>query len=412
MKILIVLGNISPSDDANTNIARLIAQEMKGQGHAVAMLGTSFQVAAQEEMVDGIQYYRILRLESNRQKEISLEWQSKHSRKEQILFVIKHPLFFSKLLFRYIKNRFYDSTERKYIKALRRVAKIEKPHRVVVITSPFYVATAVEKALKNIELIWYQLDPNQSNATEAYKGKKDLLSKEISLYNRVKFAVVPRLIYEENKQNALSKFLPKMRAADFPNVRKMELTDTQDNITFDTQKINVVFVGTFYEDIRSPLPFFDIIEQSKDPRLMFHVVGGGCLDLLNKQAENFKDKFIYHGYRSLATSVNAMLSADILVNVDNLAKNMLPSKLNDYISACRPIINLHPYPDSESIKYLNRHPVCLHVCTQEGLKSATVNEIEIFCIKNASTCLSFEDVIEKYATSTPAYVTKMLLSEI
>ena len=412
MKVLIALGNISPSDDANTNIAKLISQEMKLQGHTVAMLGTSFQTAPKEEMIDGIRYYRILRLESEREKTISSAWKSKRSRKEQVLFFIKHPLFFAKLMFRFIRNKFYDSTERKYVKAIRRVAKKESPDRVVVITSPFYVATAAKKALKNVELVWYQLDPNQSNKTKAYKGKKDLLSKEIGLYNRVRFAVIPRLVYEENKQNALSAFLPKMRAADFPNVRKMEHVDTKDNVIFDPRKVNVVFVGTFYEDIRSPLPFFNIIEKSKDPKLMFHVVGGGCLDLLYEQEKNFKDKFIYHGYRSLATSVNAMLGADILVNVDNLAKNMLPSKLNDYISTCRPIINLHPYPDSESVKYLDRYSACLHVCTQGEIEMATVNKIETFCIQNAGREMAFEKVKEKYATSTPEYVTKMLLSEI
>ena len=412
MRVLIVLGNISPSDDANTNIAKLISQEMQAQGHTVAMIGTSFQAAPKEEMINGIRYYRILRLESEREKTILLAWKSKCSRKEQILFFIKHPLFFTKLLFRFIRNKFYDFTERKYIKAIRQVAKKEEPNRVIVITSPFYVATAAEKALKDVELVWYQLDPNQSNTTKAYKGKKDLLSKEISLYNRVRFAVIPRLVYEENKQNVLSKFLPKMRAANFPNVRKMEITDTQDNITFDAKKINVVFVGTFYEDIRSPLPFFNIIEKSTHPRLMFHVVGGGCLDLQHKQAERFKDKFIYHGYRSLATSINVMLSADILVNVDNLAKNMLPSKLNDYISACRPIINLHPYPDSESVRYLDGYPACFHICTQGEVETAIVNEIESFCIKNAGSSWAFEEVKEKYATSTPAYVTKILLSEI
>ncbi len=61
MNILIVLGNISPSDDANTNIAKLIATELRNKGHSVSMLGTTFLPCKEKETIEGIEYHRIIK---------------------------------------------------------------------------------------------------------------------------------------------------------------------------------------------------------------------------------------------------------------------------------------------------------------------------------------------------------------
>ena len=64
MKILITLGSISPCDDANTNIAKLIAKELQQMGNEVALFGTSFVNAPVKEDIDGIVYYRKLSVQS------------------------------------------------------------------------------------------------------------------------------------------------------------------------------------------------------------------------------------------------------------------------------------------------------------------------------------------------------------
>ena len=412
MNVLIVLGNISPSDDANTNIANLIAKEVKERGHSVSMLGTAFQKCEKREIKNGIEYNRILRLKSEREKAISARWNAINEKKEKLAFCFKHPLYFCKLIARYLRNRISNPVEDKYTSALKKIVKNQKIDRAIVITSPFYVAKAAMRALKDVDLIWYQLDPNQSNTTAAYKNRKNLLEEEIELYKRVKFAVIPKLVYEENAKGELSEYLPKMKMANFPNLRSVTETETEDDVLFEKDKINVVFVGVFYEDIRSPEHFFNIAQGVKDGRFVFHVIGGGCVELLKEYSKVLGDKFIYHGYRSHATSVNAMLRADVLVNVDNLAKNMLPSKLNDYLSSCRPMLNLHPYSDSESVSYLSKYPLCLNVYTGEGMNEAQVAEIEQFCLASAGKKESFASVSEHYRASTPQYVTDLLLMEV
>lgn len=412
MNVLIILGSISPNDDANTNIAKLIAEQMKIGGHSVCMLGTAFQACPTEEWIDGVKYYRILRLESPQEKRLALEWKGANSKKEKINFVFKHPVYFAKLVFRHLQAKVWDTAELQYIREIKNITQKEKLDRIIVITSPFYVARAAAKAVRDIELVWYQLDPNYSNTTLAYKDIKNLLEEEKALYERVKFAVIPKLVYEENQQGQLATYISKMKAADFPNVRQLKRYSPTDEVVFDSEKINIVFVGTFYEDIRSPESLFELVKRIKDERFVFHVIGGGCVEQLEECAKKQKGKFIYHGYRSLEASINAMQNASVLVNVDNTAKNMLPSKINDYISACRPIVNLYPHQDSDSVKYLNGYGLCLNVYTGEGITDEKIEQIEYFCLDNYAKSEDFDSIQTNYKTSTPDFVTKLLLSEM
>ncbi len=409
MNVLISLGNITPSDDANTNIAKLIAAQIK-EGNNVCMLGTAFQQASEKEVVDGVTYYRILRIEKEKHKKLWQEWSSLGNKSQKIRFILKHPLYFAGLCFRHMRAKFTDVSEKAYIKKLKEIEKAERIDRVIVITSPFYIVTAVQKAIKNAEVVWYQLDPNQSNITTIYKGKTDLLEKEKSVYEFVKYAVIPRLVYEENMQNELSVYKEKMLPAEFPNVRKLSVVSVDDDVCFDETKINLVFVGVFYEDIRNPVSLFEIISKTKNEDIVLNIVGGGCEEIVEEWAAKFPNKIIRHGYRSLEAALNAMQRADILVNVDNTAKNMLPSKVNDYISTGKPIVNLHPFEDNKTIEYFGKYQLH-HNLYMGNICEKSIKAFEDFCIENKGKNVDIEEIIENYKESTAEYVSALLLKE-
>ncbi len=409
MNVLIALGSITPNDDANTNIAKLIASEMK-KGNNVALLGTAFQKAPEKEVIDGVTYHRILRLEKEKNKKLWQVWSSLSGKGERIKFIAKHPFYFFKITFNHIRARFTDVREDAYIKKLKELEKTEKIDRVIVITSPFYIATAAQKAIKNAEVVWHQLDPNQSNITAIYKGKTDLLEKEKSLYEFVKYAVVPRLVYEENMQNELSVYKDKMIPAEFPNVRRLSSSAVSDDVSFDENKINLVFVGVFYEDIRNPVPLFEIVSKTKNENIVLNIVGGGCEEIVEEWASEYPNKIIRHGYHSLEAALNAMQNADILINVDNTAKNMLPSKVNDYISTGKPIVNFHPFEDSKTVEYFEKYPLHHNVYMQ-NVSAQEVELFERFCVENKGKSIEFNEIISNYKESTPEYVSAMLLRD-
>lgn len=407
MNVLIALGSITPNDDANTNIVKLIASQIK-QNNKVFLLGTAFCECPKKEIIDGVAYYRILRLESAKSKALWQEWSALSGKSAKIKFITKHPCYFLRMLYRHVRSRFVDVRETEYIKKIKEIEKAEKIDRVIAVTSPFYVASAAQKAVSTAELVWYQLDPNQSNITAIYKNKTNLLQIEKELYESVKYAVVPRLVYEENMQNELSVYKEKMLPAEFPNVRKLSIVKADDDVCFDKSKINLVFVGVFYEDIRNPVPLFELITKTQNENIVLNIVGGGCEELVEEWAAKYPNKIIRHGYRSLEAAINAMQNADILVNVDNTAKNMLPSKVNDYISTGKPIVNLHPFEDSKTVEYFSKYPLHQNIF-MGNVTEQSAKDLERFCESNKGESVAFEKIIENYKESTPEFVSVLLM---
>ncbi len=88
--------------------------------------------------------------------------------------MIMHPLSFEIMLFKHIRATLFDPREKSYRRQIKTILNKTNVDRIIAITSPFYVVTAALKAAKcyHTEVVWYQLDPNQSNVTIAYKKRK------------------------------------------------------------------------------------------------------------------------------------------------------------------------------------------------------------------------------------------------
>lgn len=410
MNVLIVLGSITPNDDANTNIAKIIAAEMRREGHSVELLGMCFQRCVKEEIIDGIRYYRIVMPKEKKKMEIEKKYATAKNSASLFAFFVKHPLYSIEIIKKHFQAKFYDEKKALYVKELRRIIMSKRFDRIIAITSPFYVLEAVLSANTGVDIVWYQLDPNQSNITKAYLGKTDLLTREIAVYQQVKFAVVPRLVFAENQENALSQYINKMIPVEFPNVRPLVMKPVEDDISMNKKLINLLFCGTFYEDIRDPEPLLELVSSFKDNTIVLHIMGGGCLDKIEMWC-NKTNRIVYHGYHSLQAAINAMQQADVLVNIDNSAMNMFPSKINDYISACKPILNLYPDAASNCVEYLKEYPVQTGACISDLREEQIRKGIEAFCITSKGAKISFEDIFARYSFSTPEYVAKQLLKE-
>ena len=57
-----------------------------------------------------------------------------------------------------------------------------------------------------------------------------------------------------------------------------------------------------------------------------------------------------------------MLNSDILVNIGNATKYQLPSKLVEYVSTGKPILNITSILDDSSDAFLSSYPMAKTVC--------------------------------------------------
>lgn len=129
-----------------------------------------------------------------------------------------------------------------------------------------------------------------------------------------------------------------------------------------SSKIRMVFIGTLYRNIRNPNNLLALFSQLLLSRLgsslelhFFGVVGdcGSCFEPYNHLLGT---KIFIHGLVGQNIAFQAMKEAQVLVNIGNNTSYQLPSKIIEYASTGKPIINLTRSSVDSSAKLLADYP--------------------------------------------------------
>jgi len=129
----------------------------------------------------------------------------------------------------------------------------------------------------------------------------------------------------------------------------------------------LVFVGTLYRNLRSPLALLGLFEQLVTARpdwpLELHFVGNtnDCLDLFKPYSHWLGSRLILHGVVSRERARALMEEARVLVNLGNYSSTQLPSKVIEYVALAKPILNLVTISDDSSVPILESYPAALSV---------------------------------------------------
>jgi hypothetical protein len=117
---------------------------------------------------------------------------------------------------------------------------------------------------------------------------------------------------------------------------------------FEKDKIHLSYIGTFYENVRSPLSFLTILqhlsenEQGLIKEVCFHFFGE-----INQKTKAIFDNFPelnqffkFHGLVNRSMVSAALQQSDFLINIGNTTDYHLPSKSVDYLMSGKPILNI------------------------------------------------------------------------
>ncbi|MGQ0663078.1 MAG: glycosyltransferase [Pseudomonadota bacterium] len=139
---------------------------------------------------------------------------------------------------------------------------------------------------------------------------------------------------------------------------------------------HLVYVGTLYRRVRRPdflLALFDALARRHDG-LHLHFFGS-----LNDAAESFRPyrplvgrRLHLHGLVSREEVAQAMREADVLVNIGNATPHQLPSKLVEYASLGKPILNLASGPGDTAAEFLARYPAAMTLTASGAPTAAAV----------------------------------------
>lgn len=294
----------------------------------------------------------------------------------------------------------YHITFEPLVKKLVELSNRDEIDVFVPVINPFSTVASVLKAYEHtnrkMKFVAHLLDPITSNESHKYSDK--MIERELEMYKQAKQTFVTDLIYAENEHNSFKEYLNKMTVLPFPNFRKLETIPTNDEILYDKSKINCVFVGFLYSKIRDSQFMLEIFNRCQNKDIVFHIVGGshGKDDNLEKYQGLLGGRLIIHGLRSPQSAINAMMNANILINIGNSVMNQVPSKIFDYISSGKPIINSVKNSHCPTLKYLKEYPYVLNMNEQDEFSGKLIEEFETFCHDNKNKKTEFEDLIDSY----------------
>ena len=129
--------------------------------------------------------------------------------------------------------------------------------------------------------------------------------------------------------------------------------------------LRLVFVGTIYRNLRSPrylLACFTALRAAYPDRPMsVHFYGSvnDCAADLVGLPEVIAPYVVVHGLVPRADVLQAMVDADVLVNIGNHSQSQLASKVVEYMAVGRPILNLVSVDHDASVVALTDYPAAL-----------------------------------------------------
>lgn len=410
MKFLIQVNQLEGKYSAVANVAKLLISEIRKRNEIVLLSYDSLVTNVSKKNVckdfKGLKWYVYDTIPMRKLEAFyeSTGWVTKKNI-EKLMMCFKAP---RRVLQSIDMNKFdFKGVVRKSVAILEEVVEQERPDAVITFTVPYVMAQILAEAgiEKSIQKIICQLDPFAEN----YMTPNYLYKKRLKLENwcnqTVDYVLVMRVLYILYKNTLYKDVIEKIIPLELPCVHEYLLKNSTDEHVFDNDKINCVFIGSLYKDIRNPEFLLDLFSQLENKKIVLHVFGSGCEEILEKYKKNARNNLQVHGIVSADFAFEIMDQADILVNVGNAIKNQTPSKLFDYISMGKPIVNIYKMKDDSTIEYLKRYPLALQIYDKLGdnMKKDIVL-LEEFCMRNKGKRVPYQLIKSLYEECTIEYV--------
>lgn len=400
-RILLLLYVYFPYENANTNVMLPILEKLKEYYDIDILTCDIERRKLPDETIDKCRVYRFM---------------PDNSLKRGLIY---H--FFPNLLFPGESLTWC----RHFIKKMRDLCRGNAYNCVISQTSPYSPQLVTlrmyeKNLLRHDSTRWlaYMTDPYAEFIGVSEKNRKRLLEQEDLVYKEADHIIVtPEMYREDNKKNCLSKYLYKTSKVPLANLfpRSDSSRNSYQTYSFRNSKVNLVFCGSIQDlSVRDPRYFFRMIKALEwKKEYHFHIV----LNRIDKEnIELIKtiiggcSNFTQYDRKPLDECFAMMRSSDILVNVGNNCKNQLPSKIADYISFGKPIINFCKIEEDTCDKYLELYPFKLKMMDKLEVDGSDIKMFIDFVERYKGRQLCVDDVREKYKDYTADAVADKVVS--
>lgn len=409
MKVLFVLENLADRCGANVNIAIVLAKQLSKsfEVHALVRHDDVKLICCEKREIFGKVHTFYADQPGKLAKFTSNDW-NKASRLTKIMRFCKSP----ETLVSMIDAKYFDFsiTKRECKKAVEEVCSKETYDAVIAVSAPYYIMQAVAQANIGYAKMALQLDPFTNNYTLSSRLKKRRKRIEIRTCSRLSVLFAGDYLYDD-LMTIISNEKGNIVPTPLPGLVCDSMVDQSRAFDSDGQKVNFLFVGQFYENIRNPHYLLELFSYLPS-NYYLHIVGGGCDKEVEKYIPILGERLIRHGWVSKDEADAFIEQYDVLVNVNNTITNQLPSKLFEYISTGKPIVNLCKSDVCLSQPYMAKYENGVCVVEKQGFIDYNAKLIKSFVEKNLHVVLSKDEILNTFNENTDVSVAKLMLDKI
>lgn len=284
----------------------------------------------------------------------------------------------------------------------------------------FKVAEQIKSVYPKVKIILLQFDLYAYNPTILLNDHSNnefnsRLEEEKEWYRIADYVLVTKEMYNVIRNTELIRFDDKMYSMHTPNLTNIELKKPQ-NI-FDSSassNFNIVYTGMFYEDIRNPhftLNLFKLLIEM-DPNIKLHIIGTGCENIVDEFRCQFKNNIFVYGKKSKEFAINAMYSANMLLNISNSVNSQAPSKIVEYIGACKPIINIYSVDKDLCRDYLEKYQLSISIKENYSQLEKLAKKVYSFILQNKDEKYDYNEISRIFHEFTPRAYANVLLEKL
>ena len=298
--------------------------------------------------------------------------------------------------------------ERLYEREVRKAVNLKDYDAVISFSAPILAHGCASRMVRGTNVPWIPvcLDPYFSHRIFGPEGLEERKKRE-EKYMEPAEKVLVAYPTDRDYLRAKVAFADKLVSVEMPGVSVPKGTDPIGAMDHPDQvpvihSLRAGFFGSMYREIRDPRPAIALFnEVAKDPEI--DVRFAGRLEALSEEELFPKNGNIqYLGKLSGDDLAKAYAETDVLINIGNSVDNQMPSKIFEYISTGKPIINIYKSPECPTLKYLTRYPLALNL-PEEDLKADLPNkaaEVQTFIKANKTNRVPAAEIQKTFEANT------------
>lgn len=413
MKILFSVGELEKSLTAPTKIVKELADRLAQLGHQCQICGSCTTFDGDEKTDFGVELKRLhgagFVVKSSDAFERFIEETKLSRNSARTPFVKKYPWYAVGLFLKYHPLYMRKVDEPLFMKKFMANLRSFNPDILVAVCKPINKYEAVLHSDVSVPKFAYQLDPWGMHRIDNPENNPDIVNAEVAAYKKCRHIFTTPILLEQYRENNLYKDVTdRMTAVEFPNIKQLSVScGVESAIDFDKEYINILFSGIITDEFRSPEHILKNLEPAfdKGEKIRVYFMGTNNSAVLDRYMEKYPENVLYHNQVSVDTAFATMEKADVLLNISNAVDNLVPSKIFDYFSMGKPILNLQKIENCPAQQYFDRYPVCFTLKEWQPLCSDAVKE---FLLSAKGVKVDFDHVEKIYADATVEYVADVM----